>query len=238
MLTVALIAATLEPKPGCKLYDRYVNLVLRGAAYAGIPAVPVILPFVSDPAVVAEMAGRFDAYVFTGGDDVDPAYYGQARHEACGPGEPVRDRFELALLRELIARDRPVFGICRGIQVMNVALGGTLWQDLPAQLLGASRPHVEQRPEGPRHMVYVSGSLAALLGQCEIVTNSYHHQAIRTPGKGVRITARSRDGVAEAMEQTELRCFRAVQWHPEVDPDEVSMKLMGAFLADALGLKN
>ena len=230
MKTVALTSSTIDR--GFKLYSRYTNLVLKGAAAMGEVVLPVILPFASDPATIRGYAEAFDGYLFTGGDDVDPACYGEARHPACGDGEPGRDEFELALLGELMALDRPVFGICRGIQVMNVGAGGTLWQDLYAQRIGKNRPHFETLPNGDhRHTVYASGNLAALLGRCEITTNSYHHQAVKDPGEGLVITARSHDGFAEAVESTRLTYFKAVQWHPEVSPDGISMKLITDFLA-------
>lgn len=229
MKTIALTASTIEK--GFKLYRRYTEYVLLGGRALGEVVCPVILPFTDDAATIRAYAERFDGYLCTGGDDVDPAYYGEERHPACGEGEPDRDRFELALLRELIALDRPVFGICRGIQVMNVALGGTLWQDIYAQAVGTRTPHRETDAEGnTHHTVYASGSLAKLLGACEIRTNSYHHQAVKRPGDGLVVAARSHDGLVEAVESEKLTYYKAVQWHPEVGPDEISTVLITDFL--------
>ena len=228
MKTIALTASTIEK--GYKLYSRYVNFVLLGGEAIGETVLPVILPFTEDEGVIRGYAEEFDGYLCTGGDDVDPAYYGEERHPKCGEGEPERDRFELALLRELIARDRPVFGICRGIQVMNVALGGTLWKDISAEVIGEESPHWLDTPDGRRHTVYPSGSLADLLGSSEILTNSYHHQAVKDPGDGLKIRARSHDGLIEAVESRKLTYYKAVQWHPEISPDGVSMKLISDFL--------
>ena len=229
MKTVALTSSSIEK--GYKLYSRYVRYVLSGAAFHEIPVLPVILPFTDDPDVIRGYAHAFDGYLFTGGDDVSPARYGEERHPKCGEEEPERDACEFALLRELMAADRPVFGICRGIQVMNAAAGGTLWQDITAQKTGSRMPHFDTLEDGShRHRVYVSGALSDLLGACGILTNSYHHQAVKDPGHGIRIAARSHDGVIEAIESTELSYYKAVQWHPEVSPDEISMKLIGDFL--------
>ena len=107
MKTVALTSSTIEK--GYKLYSRYVQYVLKGAAYHGIPVLPVFLPFTDDPDVIRGYAHAFDGYLFTGGDDVSPARYGEERHPLCGEEEPERDAFEFALLRELMAADRPVF---------------------------------------------------------------------------------------------------------------------------------
>ena len=229
MKTIALTASTIEK--GFKLYRRYTDYVLLGGRALGETVCPVILPFTDDPAVIRAYAERFDGYLCTGGDDVDPAYYGEVRHPACGEGEPARDRFELALLKELIALDRPVFGICRGIQVMNVALGGTLWQDIYAQAVGTRTPHRETDADGnTSHTVYASGNLAKLLEACEIRTNSYHHQAVKQPGDGLVAAARSHDGLTEAVESVKLTYYKAVQWHPEVRPNDVSVTLIADFL--------
>ena len=229
MKTIALTASTIEK--GFKLYRRYTEFVLLGGRAAGEVVCPVILPFTDDPATIRAYAEQFDGYICTGGDDVDPALYGEERHPACGDTEPARDRFELALLRELIALDRPVFGICRGIQVMNVALGGTLWQDIYAQAVGTRTPHREEDAEGnTHHTVYVSGNLSRLLGKCEIRTNSYHHQAVKRPGDTLVVAARSHDGLTEAVESTKLTYYKAVQWHPEVGPDDISVSLVTDFL--------
>ena len=228
MKTIALTASTIEK--GFKLYERYTEYVLLGGREIGEVVCPVILPFTDDPAVIRAYAEQFDGFLCTGGDDVEPAYYGEERHPACGEAEPARDRFELALLRELIALDRPVFGICRGIQIMNVALGGTLWQDIYAQVLGSVRPHFEDLPEGRRHTVYASGSLARLTGSSLLRTNSFHHQAVKAPGDGLAVRARSHDGLIEAVESEKLTYYKAVQWHPEISPDAVSRALIKDFL--------
>jgi putative glutamine amidotransferase len=228
MLTVALTPSMTET--GLQIHARYANYVLSGAPSIGETVCPVVLPPTSDQALLGAYASMFDAYLFTGGGDVDPAYYGEERHPLCGEPNAARDEFEIALLHELIRQRRPVFGICRGIQMMNVALGGTLWQDLGSQL--TVEPHLSN-PERT-HAVYVSGPLEALLGNTEILTNSWHHQAVNIPGEGLRVLARSQDGVIEAVAHESLPFYRAVQWHPEMHPeDEISKKLIAAFLAAA-----
>ena len=236
MRTVALNASTIEN--GYKLYARYIDYVLLGGRRIGEIVCPVILPYAGEPETIRAYAEAFDGYLFTGGGDVDPAYYGAARHPLCGEAEPGRDEFELALLRELIARDRPVFGICRGIQIMNVALGGTLWQDIDAEVTGTFVPHFTESDGGRRHTVYASGELADLLGACGIRTNCFHNQAVRDPGEGLTVTARSHDGVIEAIRHTELTFYRAVQWHPEIAPDEVGEKLIAEFLRATVKTNN
>ncbi len=228
MLTVAMTPSVTET--GIQIHARYENYVLSGAPFVGETVCPVILPLTADLSLVSRYAEMFDAYLMTGGGDVDPKYYGEERHPLCGEPSEKRDRFEIALLHELVRLKRPVFGICRGIQMMNVALGGTLWQDIGSQL--TVEPHLSN-PE-QTHTVYVSGPLAELFGKTEILTNSWHHQAVAVPGEGLKVFARSRDGVIEAVAHESLPFYRAVQWHPEMHPeDEISKKLIAAFLAAA-----
>lgn len=219
------------------LRPRYVNVLTQCAREAGIDVLPVMLPIVEDEALIGAYANEFDGFICTGGDDVDPSIYGEEKHPKCGTIESVRDVFELSLLNKVTALDKPVFGICRGIQVMNVALGGTLWQDIPSQW---SEPHGSVHFErnsnnDPRHRVAVSGTLREVLGEDVVVTNSYHHQAVKKVGDGLSVCAVSEDGIIEGIEHTELTFYRAVQWHPEVDPDEISRKLFVEFLRHVQG---
>ena len=214
------------------LRPRYTRVLTRFAREAGIDVMPVILPITEDEALIETYANEFDGFICTGGDDVDPSIYGEEKHPKCGTIESARDVFELSLLNKVTALDKPVMGICRGIQIMNVALGGTLWQDIPSQW---SEPNgtvhfVRNETNDPRHHVTVSGSLLELLGEKTVVTNSYHHQAVKTPGDGLTVCGVNEDGMIEAIEHTELSFYKAVQWHPEVDPDEISRKLFVDFL--------
>ncbi len=184
--------------------------VLRVVEAGGLP---VLLPVV-DPGLVGELLGLVDGLLVIGGDDVDPAAYDAPPHPQLGPVDPVRDRFEVALVRAAAAGDVPTFGICRGVQVMNVALGGTLIQHVPAEVDGAL-------VHGGRYDVchdvaVVPGSrLANLLGTTTVAVNSHHHQAIARPAPSLVVTARSSDGVVEAAEDPTRRLMLGVQWHPE-----------------------
>lgn len=227
MKTIALTCSTEEDK--LFLRPRYIQYILRAAETCGISALPVILPVTADMQIIREYARAFDGYLFTGGDDIDPALYGEKKHEKCGNIEPERDFFELALLHELIRHDRPVFGICRGIQIMNVALGGTLWQDHDSQVK-REKPHTEKdENDVPRHRVHTSGFLRELLGEEWITTNSYHHQSVKKPGDGLTVCGTSEDGIAEAIAHDTLSFYRAVQWHPEMGVDDISIRLMKDF---------
>jgi putative glutamine amidotransferase len=179
-------------------------------------ALPVILaPGVPGDAVAHLQ--RLDGLMLTGGADIDPALYGQAPHARLGRVSRPRDDFEIALCREALRRNLPILAICRGHQVLNVATGGTLVQDIPSESAG-DVDHDPKRPRRDRvHEVRIlKGSrLRRLLGKETLGVNSFHHQAIRTLGRGLVATAWSPDGLIEAVEAPEQRFVVGVQWHPE-----------------------
>jgi putative glutamine amidotransferase len=168
-----------------------------------------------------EVVRQIDGLVLTGGGDVDPALYGEPRHASVQDAEPGRDRFEIDLTRRAVAADLPILAICRGAQVLNVAAGGTLVQDIPTGL-DSSLPHTIEQPDGVAHGVTVSeGSrLEQALGDrlhadrlCRV--NSRHHQSVGRLGAGLVATARSNDGIVEAVERPGAAFCVGVQWHPE-----------------------
>ncbi len=212
------------------LRTRYIRHVVTVAEQIGVEVMPIILPITAGERLIAQYAREFDGYIFTGGDDVDPMRYGEEKHEKCGDIEAERDEFEFSLLEKLIALDRPVYGICRGSQVMNVALGGSLWQDFPS-MLNQTEPHVKRDEDGTtHHFVKTSGFLRDLTGEEIIHTNSYHHQSVKKVGSGLVVCGMSTDGIVEAFEHTSLSFYRAVQWHPELDPDDISYRLLKSFI--------
>ncbi len=177
---------------------------------------PLLLPVTTDATVLAHYASIVDGFLFTGGDDVDPRCYGEDQIYACGEVHPLRDRYELALCRLALASGKPVLGICRGIQLINVACGGTLYQDLPSQKPGCICHGQKQPSCYASHAVQIApGSrLHALFGDSALV-NSHHHQAVKALGANLRVTADAHDGVIEAFEGTDGRYLIGVQWHPE-----------------------
>lgn len=187
---------------------------VRSVEQAG--AVPVVLPPVRAEDAAA-LVDRLDGLLLSGGVDVDPALFDQAPHPKLGQVDRRRDDFELALTREALRRDRPILAICRGHQVLNVATGGTLIQDIPSIVTGA----VEHDARGPRwrrvHRVDLSAPsrLREILGQDAMSVNSFHHQAVDRVGEGLVVSARSEDGVVEGLEAPARRFVLAVQWHPE-----------------------
>lgn len=165
---------------------------------------------------------RVDALVLTGGGDVDPALYGEAPHPTFQAAEDGRDAYEIALARAAMAKGLPILAICRGMQVLNVAMGGTLIQDIPSQVPGALTHSVPEPRFAIAHEVWVSSGsrLATLLADhmedgetCHV--NSRHHQSVKQAAPGFEVTATAPDGVIEAMEQPGATFCVAVQWHPE-----------------------
>lgn len=196
--------------------QRYVHAVMQAGG------VPVLIPLMAeDPATLEELYQRLDGIVVPGGIDVDPAYYRRARTPELGRLDPARDTTEIILARWSLRDRKPFLGLCRGMQVLNVATGGTLWQDIDAErpdsikhdyfpTAGFERDHLA-------HPVELSGAtrLADALGRNQAPVNSMHHQGIREVGFGLVPTAWAPDGLIEAAEFDD-RWAVGVQWHPEM----------------------
>lgn len=198
----------------------YVDTVVRAGG------IPVLLPPVPIPAERA--LDRIDGLLLTGGPDIESSRYGQAADSHAGPAAVVRDTFEFALLEHARALGMPVFGVCRGLQLINIACGGTLAQHLP-DVPGTDPEHLHSPGVYGIHRVdTVAGSrVAAAIGAVAKV-RSHHHQGIDRLGDGLRATAHAPDGTVEAAEAPGLT---GVQWHPEEDSGEPA--LFAAFVADA-----
>jgi putative glutamine amidotransferase len=196
----------------------------------------VILP-ASDGESAARLAGVLDGILLSGGADLDPSYFGEEPHPHLGHIDPERDEFELALVRAAIEAGTPLLAICRGIQVLNVAMGGTLYQDIQSQVKGA----IKHRQDAPRyhasHKVVVErhSKLAGMVGAGDVAVNSFHHQAIRNVAPGFFVSARSTDGVIEAIESAHDLFVVGVQWHPECMTDSypAMLEIFAAFVAEA-----
>lgn len=180
---------------------------------------PLFFNFTRDDEMIEAYAAMVDGVLFSGGDDVDPASYGEEQLWACGDVCPLRDAFEIKLLKTLVEKypEKPILGICRGAQLMNVAMGGTLYQDLQSQVKGCIRHQQQQISAYASHKATVSegSKLQTIYGSTEVMVNSFHHQAVKDLGQGLTITAKASDGVVEAFEKPDHPYFVAVQWHPE-----------------------
>ena len=210
---------------------------MQGLESAG--AIPVMLPLTADPSELEPLARICSGFLFTGGQDVSPALYGEAPSSACGEICPARDNCEKVLLDLALELDKPILGICRGIQFLNAALGGTLYQDLPSEHPSQVRHRMLPPYDRPCHTVSVlpGTPLAELLEVSQLPVNSYHHQAIRRLAPGLLKMAESPDGLTEAVFMPGKRFAWAVQWHPEFSfrTDEASRRIFGAFVSAAAG---
>lgn len=196
--------------------------------------IPVMLPLTDDPSTLAQLSETLDGFLFTGGQDVSPALYRRPVSPGCGACCPARDDMEARLLRLALAQDKPLLGICRGIQVINALLGGDLYQDLPTEHPSPVCHHQSPPYDRPVHTVTLEADtpLGQLLGAGPLPVNSYHHQAVRTLAPSLRAMARSEDGLVEALWLPTASFVWAVQWHPEFSypTDEASWKIVARFV--------
>lgn len=170
-----------------------------------------------EPGLAEAYCEGADGVIFTGGADPDPAYFGQQPHPELGRVEVRRDLFELALYRAARERGLPILGICRGIQLINVAEGGSLFQHVPALPDGIQHSQVDIGGAPSHNVTLESDSrLARALAASEVRTNSYHHQAVDRLGERLRVVGRTADGLAEAVESSGPEFVLGVQWHPEM----------------------
>lgn len=189
----------------------------------------VILPPLS------ELPDFLDGIVLSGGGDIDPLLFGEEPIRQSGEISPVRDAYEMDLCRQALDKDIPLLGICRGMQVMNIATGGGIYQDIFVQT-DTQLKHSQQAPRSyATHSILIEDGtlLAELWENKRTAVNSVHHQSISAVGKGFVVTARSADGLAEAIAHTEKRFAVGVQWHPEAMKTEEMGRLFTAFLAAA-----
>jgi putative glutamine amidotransferase len=189
-------------------------------AVLGAGGLPVLLPLSLRDTDLHTLSAQLRGVLLPGGQDLDPGHYGAAPHPQTNGVDLARDWLEIELTRRAVAEHKPVFGICRGVQVLNVALGGTLYQDLPSEFPGAL-PHSFRTPEFPAdHLAHdVKIEEASLLARCLGVpivrVNSRHHQAVRAAAPGLVIVAHAPDRVIEAVEMPGHPFALGVQWHPE-----------------------
>lgn len=177
---------------------------------------PILLPASDDNEVAASYLEYIDGLLVPGGGDVDPLRFGQEPRPESGAIFPERDQLEIQLIQAAQRRDLPVLGICRGMQVINIALGGDIYQDLKE--VGSALKHMQEAPRWyPTHSVRIEKGtlLAEAYPTAERRVNSFHHQAVKNLAPGLRASAWAPDGVIEAIESTKHRFLLGVQWHPE-----------------------
>lgn len=225
-----LQAGSIAPGQGAHfLMDDYLKAVERASG------LPLLLPIGAGRKRARELVELIDGLLVTGSlSDVDPALFGEEPHPRLGPLHSSRTKFEIGLIRAVLRKGKPVMGICGGMQTINVALGGTLVQDIPSQVKGALQHSQRGDPAPSFHTVNVEKHtlLHHILGKERIRVNSTHHQAVGRLARGFIRNAWSEDGVTEGIEKTGYGFCIGVQWHPErvVDVDENAVRIFKAFV--------
>lgn len=212
------------------------NFVAGDYVYAVEKAggIPVILPRLKKMEVLEPFLEKLDGILVSGGHDVNPRSYGSRITGKCGRIVPERDEMDLFITRYALDHEKPLLGICRGIQILCAATGGTIYQDLESE--GGFMHHfMDNSPrEYPVHKIEIEQDslLGKIFGKTEVEVNSYHHQAVKKVGPGIKITARSEDGVPESIELEDTKAFvLGVQWHPEMMfTSEEQQKIFKAFI--------
>ena len=227
MTPIIALAPQVSPKHGTVYMNHeYSDCIIAAGG------LPLVLPLGLDKAILTRYTKLCDGLLLTGGHDIAPAIYGEETRPDCGPTVPERDEMEMALLDLFLAEAKPVLGICRGIQLINAHLGGTLWQHLPAQCPSEVEHNQSPPYSEPAHYVNLSAPLSTMLGCEKLQVNSLHHQAVKSPAPSLKPVAWSPDGLIEAIHDPARRFFWAVQWHPEKlrEPASGSEKLFSAFV--------
>lgn len=231
--TVA-VSATSDSSLGGAHRVRLNSAYVTSLENAGL--VPLVVPPLRNDEAARAIVSRVDGVLLTGGEDVEPSLYGQERNEKSGTANEPRDRTEIALIRAARELKKPILAICRGPQVLNVALGGTLIQDIPSQVPGALEHNERDERAGRVHDVIIEkGSrIAEAIGATSISVNSLHHQSVLDVAPDLKITARAPDGVVEGVESIDEDWWvMGVQWHPEEMNDSPESWDRGLFKAFA-----
>lgn len=193
--------------------------------------IPILLPTLNDPEYIKEITDRCDGILFAGGEDLDPKYLAEPPSSYVGTTDLERDQFELDLFAQFIKTDKPILGICRGCQVINVALGGTLYQDYREISKNLSY-HCEQPYQSLIHAVHLTETLQKCYQTDQISVNSHHHQFLKDVPEILEISGVAPDGIIEAISHKTHRFLHAVQWHPEMiyRPSIIEQKLSKWFV--------
>jgi len=208
-----IIGLSVNHKEGTsRIADAYVNAVIKAGG------TPVLIPLITDETHLEEIVARIDGLILSGGGDIDSKFFGEELHPSVDGCDLERDRYDIALVKQAVERQMPVLGICRGSQVINVAFGGNLIQDIPSQVPESTINHnQEEAREIATHTVkiYPESRLHKITQSESVMVNSLHHQAVNVVAPGFEAVAFAEDGVIEAIESTEEKVILGVQWHPE-----------------------
>lgn len=215
--------------------DDYIDSVVKAHA------VPIILPIVDDENIIKEQVSMVDSVIISGGYDIDPIYWGEEVSQKLGRIFPRRDEYELKIIKHALEMKKPILGICRGLQVLNVAFGGSLYQDLSLIPDCYIKHSQNAKPYETTHgFTTKEGSIIRKIVGEKIRVNSYHHLAIKELGKGLKATGFSPDGIIESIEYTEEGKFvLGVQFHPEMlhNHESFAMKIFEYFVETTVNKK-
>ncbi len=224
-------------------YDREKDRLYTAAGYmegvAGAGGLPFLLPLDLPEGMAPQIMDKCDGFLFTGGPDIDARVFGEENLKCQGGISPQRDKMELELAKLAVSKGKAILGICRGIQLINAAMGGTLHQDIYlGRNQGTMLKHWQEAPDWyPVHDVRIepASKLNQIFGTDRLAVNSYHHQAVKETGAGLVPAARTSDGIIEAVESSDSRFILGVQWHPEMmwKYDIQHLKLFSAFVEAA-----
>lgn len=205
------ILAEIDNEFSTRVQKPYISAIEKSGG------LPILLPYVTDDETIESFISICDGFFFTGGADIDPQRYGEKAKATCGEIQVNRDELEFKVFQKVINTSKPIIAICRGAQLVNAALGGTLYQDIPSEI-DTQILHRQIEPKfSPSHDVQVIANtpLYEIVGTDRIKGNSFHHQAIKTLGYGLEIMAVADDGIIEAVYSKGKQYLRAYQWHPE-----------------------
>lgn len=227
MKPVIAMLAEIEDDLSTKIKYSYIR------AIEGSGGIPLLVPYIEDRDTLEDIVAIADGFFFTGGADINPRLYGEEQSAGCGTIKHKRDALEFSIIERVLNSQKPILAICRGLQLLNVALGGKLYQDIPSELC-TNISHVQKAPNSsPSHEVTVipDTPLYALTVRDRMTVNSFHHQAIKSLCTGLKAMALADDGIIEAVFSEGNRYIRAYQWHPErlYDVDANNKKIFDDF---------
>lgn len=216
------------------LNKNYVQAIIKAGG------IPILLPFVQEEREVQAQLHLIDGLLLSGGYDIQSTLYGEEPHPDLGSVYPERDQYELTLLKIAATQNKPILGICRGMQLINVAFGGTLYQDIAQASLSGQLLHFQRaRSFVASHTVELTARLYQIFEQKSMMTNSFHHQAIKNLAPGFQVNARTKDGLIEGIEKEGNSFLLGVQWHPEkmIEHHPMMLKLFRALVDQAKELR-
>lgn len=233
MSAVIGILAQIDDEKNTKIASAYASAVESSGG------IPVILPYTESEKTIENFVDICDGILFSGGCDIEPKYYGEQPTALCGAPQSYRDELEFAMFRKAFAIGKPILGICRGAQLINVALGGTLYQDIPSEVNTEILHRQAESTFSPSHSVRIEKGtpLFALIENERMIANSFHHQAIKKLAETLRAMAFADDGIIEAIYAPDYSYLRAYQWHPErlSLQDANNKRIFDEFIQAALG---